>query len=83
VCSLPIAWYSDPAYHEVAEQWGVKARKTIKAGDTNEKVAVYTNFRAGMESAEELWGSQENAKKIQEMKKRLDPASMFQSFGVI
>lgn len=58
----------------------MKTRETIKAGDTNSKKAVYTNFRAGMETEEELWGSKENANKLKEMKKRLDPGNMFQSF---
>ena len=33
-----------------------------------------------METEEELWGSKENANKLKEMKKRLDPGNMFQSF---
>jgi LPS sulfotransferase NodH len=80
---MPTAWYSDPAHHEVAEQWGMKGRKTIKAGDTTKKVAVYNNSRAGMETAEELWGSKVTAHNLQEIKNKLGPASMFQSFRVI
>ena len=81
--SLPIGWYADPANHAAIEQWGVKARDTMKSGDSTSKVAVYTNFRAGTETAEELWGSREHADRIKEMKKRLDPVAMFQSLQVM
>ena len=81
--SLPFGWYSDPANHGAAERWGLKARNIIKAGDTTEKVAVYANFRAGTETAEELWGSVENSNKLKEIKKRLDPVIMFQSLQVM
>lgn len=61
----------------------MKARNTAKAGDTTEKVSVNTDFRAGTETAEELWGSKENADKLKKMKKRLDPVNMFQSLRAI
>lgn len=77
---MPVAWYSDPGNHGVAEKWGLKARDTIKAGDVDPKRAVYTNFRAGDELAEELWGSQETSEELRSMKMRLDPGPMFQSF---
>lgn len=73
----------DPANHAVVEQWGVRARNTAKSGDSNGKVAVYTNFRAGTETAEELWGSKENVDRIKKMKMRLDPVAMFQSLHVL
>ena len=82
VCSCPVVWYSNPEFNDIAADWGLRARNTMKSGDSTEKVAVYTNFRAGIETAEELWGNSDNVAKIGEMKKRLDPGAMFQSIQV-
>lgn len=82
VCSCPTVWYTDPANHAKAEEWGVKARNTMKSSSSN-KIAVYTNFRSGLETAEELWGSSTNIKTIKSMKETLDPVTMFQSLEIL
>ncbi|KAG0638342.1 hypothetical protein HOY80DRAFT_1016451 [Tuber brumale] len=73
---IPISQYSRPENHASAEKFCRDVRKAVKGGDVCEDMVVCTAFRAGDEKPEELWGSEEIADKIAEMK-----ASLMEEFS--
>ncbi|RPA99611.1 FAD-binding domain-containing protein [Choiromyces venosus 120613-1] len=74
---IPTPWYTRPESHASAEKFGRGVRKLMKSEDMSEDMRVFTAFRAGDEKPEEIWGSQETAGKVAEMK-----ASIVAEFNV-